>query len=179
MLFAFTLSAQNNEAVSQAEAYLQEGDYAQVIAHCTASLKTNPELYYCYGLRGIAYYHKTNAARAYEDLTIALSHFPTEQFFYYRSRARNRTNYKGIFDDLSEAIAINPNNPRYFYNRGKVRWKAFSALTEKYTSYNLVLIEKELGFAPDPCADFEQATALDAGYAKTLKTCEKFQGLLK
>ncbi len=179
MLIAVALSAQKGtdtkEIVSQAEAYIQTGNYTKAIEYCTANIISNPEAYYCYGLRGIAHFHKTNAAHAYEDLSIALQHFPTERFFYYRSRTRNRNNYKGIFQDLSEAIAINPNNPRYFYDRGQVQWKAFIETATRHNNFNLEFVEKRVGFTLNPCPDFEQATALSKEYGKTLELCERFQ----
>lgn len=181
LLIACNVAAQNSTndhlewSTTKAEAYLATGEYQQAIAYCSAHIKANPEGYYAYGLRGIAYYNRAKAQHAYEDLTIALTHFPTEEFYYYRSRVRNQANYKGVLSDLTAAIAISPNQSRYYYERGMLHWKAFAETAERHNNYTLDFISKRIGFTPDPCSDFEQATSLNTEYEKTIELCERFQ----
>ena len=181
LLYAITSVAQlsDDHFLLDTEIALKIGKYDEVIASCNERIESNSAYYYAYGLRGIAYYHKTKTQYAFEDLSIALEHFPTEKFYYYRSKARHPGNYKGILEDLAAAIDSNPTKARYYYDSGNIHWKAFIETAEKHQNYNLAFVEQQLGFQPDPCTAFEQATALDDGYGKMLELCERFLLLSK
>ncbi|MGB1216333.1 MAG: hypothetical protein ACPG5P_00570, partial [Saprospiraceae bacterium] len=100
---------------------------------------------------------------------------PSSQFFYFRSLSREKANYKKVCEDLDNAIVLEPDNARYYYDRGLLKFKQYRILREEYPDQKLDWLEEKAGISLDPCPDLEEATILEEEYMKTLTKCDFFK----
>lgn len=177
ILLPFVVEAQEkHDGLYEKAIYLLEsGNNKSAIDIFNQVIEEHPEHYEALGNRGIAYLYLGNKRRAYEDLTIAVRNQATSRFFYFRSLAREKANYKKICEDLDNAIALEPSNARYYYDRGQLKIKRYRILREEYPNQKLDWLEEKAGISLNPCPDFEEATILNDEYAKTLENCEFFK----
>jgi len=154
---------------------LEQGENKEAIDIFNQLIEENPAHYQALGNRGVAYLYLGDKRRAYEDLTIAVKNQATARFFYFRSLSREKANYKKVCEDLDNAIALEPSNARYYYDRGQLKFKLYRILKGEYPNQKLEWLEEDAGISLNPCPDFEEATILNDEYEKTLENCEFFK----
>src|SRR3979490_3184592 len=109
----------------RAVGWYKKGNYAQVIADATESLRLRPGAITLYNLRGSAYYDKGEYDIAIADFNDALRIGPPNGIiFHNRGNAwRSKGDYARAIADYDEAIRLNPARPVALTNR-TVIWRA-------------------------------------------------------
>lgn len=125
---AITLVASNAEAyLHRGVAYYRQGSYVAAIADISQAIRLKPEDFRAYYNRAIALSAIGNHLSAIRDYNQALSQTPTtantEIADIYNDRGLTRfelKDFSGAIADFSQAINLNANNSRAYYNRGCV-----------------------------------------------------------
>jgi len=164
----------------EAIAATENGDYRNAIALLDNTIALDPEDFSLLGYRGICYFWTAKPKLAMTDLNTAIENAPSDKFLYARYAARPYDDIQGKNADLTDAIALNPENARYYYERGKLKIRVLSDYTmrkapEEVLTINLLKDKFEIPF-DDVCSDFKMAGKFDEEYAgKTEHYCSMWK----
>lgn len=159
----------------------EDGDYRNAIKLLDNVIALDPEDVRLLGYRGICYFWTAKTDLAMSDLNKAIEDKPTDRFLYARYAARPYTDIKGKNADLTEAIALNPEGARYYYERGKLKIRVISDYSMSKDPEEVVTVSAlndkfEISF-DDVCQDFKRAATYDKEYAgKAEHHCAVFEG---
>ena len=107
----------------RAVGWTKKGDYNNVIADTTQSLKLTPNSIELLNMRGSAYYDKGEYDIAIADFTDALRIGPPSGTIYHnRGNAyRGKSDYPKALADFTQAIDVGPKSAYSYQNRGGVK----------------------------------------------------------
>lgn len=153
----------------EAIAATQGGDYRNAIKLLDHVIGLDQEDFSLIGYRGICYFWTAKPKLAMTDLNTAIEHAPSGEFLYARYAARPYSDIQGKHADLTEAIALNPESARYYYERGKLKIRVLSDYSMTKAPDEVVTITSlndrfEIPF-DDVCEDFKLAARYNAEYA--------------
>jgi len=158
----------------------EEGDYRNAIKLLDNVIALDPEDFSLLGYRGICYFWTAKPKLAMSDLNTAIEHAPSDQFLFARFAARPYEDIKGKDADLTEAIVLNPEEARYYYERGKLKVRVLSEYSMTKDPAEVVTISSlnkkfEISF-DEVCEDFKRAGSFNEEYAgKTEHYCSVFK----
>ncbi|MEM9947993.1 MAG: tetratricopeptide repeat protein, partial [Cyanobacteria bacterium P01_D01_bin.36] len=145
--------------------YLLSSQLDNAIADCTKSIDINPNLVATYYTRGQAYFTQKNYESAEKDFTSVIDlnekNEKPQNATVYSSRALSRSELDdnaGAQADISEAIALDDDNPDYYKLRGMFRF-----LNEEFDA---------------SIPDFKKAEELYAAQGKEDEDLREIMGLL-
>ena len=100
--------------------YMRESKYRDAIETLNTLLRTDPEAYEAYFLRGVAKYNLDDLHGANQDFSLAIEKNPVYTMAYhYRAITRSRLgDYDDALKDFREAIELRPDLPGPYYSRG-------------------------------------------------------------
>lgn len=153
----------------EAIATTESGDYRKAVKLLDHVIALDPEDFNLLGYRGICYFWTAKPQLAMEDLNTAIEHAPSDKFLYARYAARPYDDIQGKHKDLTEGIALNPENARMYYERGKLKIRVISDYSMTKPAEEVVTITSlnnkfEIPF-DNVCEDFKLAARYDEEYA--------------
>jgi len=100
--------------------YAQEKNYQLAIAFYQQAIAINPRFWQAYLQRAEVYYHNQQDRQVLSDCRQVLQLKPDcSQAYYYLGLSRQRLGYtQSSLEAYGKAIAIDPNNPQFYYHRG-------------------------------------------------------------
>ena len=100
--------------------YMRDSKYRDAIETLNILLRTDPEAYEAYFLRGVAKYNLDDLHGANQDFSLAIQKNPVYTMAYhYRAITRSRLgDYDDALRDFREAIDLRPDMPGPYYSRG-------------------------------------------------------------
>lgn len=99
--------------------YFEKNNLDLALKDFSESIKTNPQNPYAYNNRAVIYLSIGKVDEAMHDLNIALNQRPDYADAYSnRGAAKGMMMDKSAIDDHDKAILLQPNEGKYYYNRG-------------------------------------------------------------
>jgi Flp pilus assembly protein TadD len=129
---SFEVTQAQNAYVKLGQQALMDGDFRQAVAHLEKACVTDSTNANALWMLGYSYYHSENYRKAILTYNKVVEIKPTDcSAYYYRAMAKSycardvqataadkEKNLLGAILDLSKAININPNDIKFYQNRG-------------------------------------------------------------
>jgi tetratricopeptide (TPR) repeat protein len=126
-----SLQAQN-AYIKLGQQDLMEGDFKKAVQHLEKACVVDSTNANALWMLGYSYYHSESYKKSVSTYTKVLEIKPTDcSAYYYRARAKSylakdnlstpaekEKNYLGAILDFTKSISIDPNDPKYYQNRG-------------------------------------------------------------
>lgn len=106
--------------------YFDMGDYASTIELATTALLLDPLMIHAYYNRGLALMNRGETDAALDDVNMAVQIDPGDSFAYIRRAFiynRGLGDYARALEDFDAAIAVEPQNPAIYSDRGVMHFR--------------------------------------------------------